>query len=105
MERYADEGLITSNHVQGETWTLINRREGHAAAVNFLDAIAHSQRISVMHVQESVAHAAFRWLRARGDREYSFVDATSFALMRELGIDQALAFDADFPAAGFIEPR
>ena len=33
----------------------------------------------------------------------SFVDATSFALMRKLWITGALAFDGDFAAAGFTE--
>jgi predicted nucleic acid-binding protein len=39
------------------------------------------------------------------ERGYSFVDATSFALMRSLRIKQALAFDGDFEAAGFVELR
>ncbi|MGH3318754.1 MAG: hypothetical protein ACRDN9_01010 [Streptosporangiaceae bacterium] len=48
---------------------------------------------------------AIAWLRSRDDRECSFVDATSFALMREREIDRALAFDGDFSAAGFAELR
>jgi predicted nucleic acid-binding protein len=39
------------------------------------------------------------------ERPYSFVDATSFALMRKLRIEEALAFDGDFAAAGFVELR
>ncbi len=38
-------------------------------------------------------------------REYSFVDATSFALMRRLRVREALAFDGDFSAAGYLELR
>ena len=53
------------------------------------------------HVEEE----ALAWLRRRDEREYSFVDATSFALMRSRGITQALAFDGDFGAAGFVELR
>jgi predicted nucleic acid-binding protein len=49
--------------------------------------------------------AALAWLRRHDERRYSFVDATSFALMRSMKIKDALAFDADFSAAGFRELR
>jgi hypothetical protein len=42
VDRHQDERLLTTNHVRGESWTLVNRREGHAAAVRFLDALAAS---------------------------------------------------------------
>ena len=48
---------------------------------------------------------AISWLRKRDEREYSFVDATSFVLMRSMRIRDALAFDGDFTAAGFRELR
>lgn len=54
---------------------------------------------------ERLEQDAWRWLRRRDEREYSFVDATSFALMRHLRIREALAFDGDFAAAGFVEVR
>jgi predicted nucleic acid-binding protein len=91
--------------VRGETWTLINRREDHAAAVRFLDAVAASPRLRVVQVAESQEATAMTWLRSHDEREYSFVDATSFAVMRALGIDRALAYDGDFAAAGFAELR
>jgi predicted nucleic acid-binding protein len=49
--------------------------------------------------------AALAWLRVRDERPYSFVDATSFVVMRAMGIREALAFDGGFAAAGFVELR
>jgi predicted nucleic acid-binding protein len=59
----------------------------------------------VLTVADDVEADALRWLRRQDEREYSYVDATSFGLMRALGIDRALAFDGDFSAAGFRELR
>ena len=56
-----------------------------------------------MSVSEELEEEAL--LRRHDERAYSFVDATSFALMRSLKIRDALAFDEDFSAAGFIELR
>jgi uncharacterized protein len=101
----SDELLVTSNHVRGETWTFLNRRYGHGEAVAFLDRTDQSEHLEVEFVSSSVEDAALAWLRARDEREYSFVDATSFALMRSMRIREAFAFDEDFAAAGFVELR
>lgn len=103
--RHADAGLVTSNHVRGETWTYLRRKVGHGGAVGFLDAIERSPRLQLVRVETKQEAEALRWLRQHDEREYSFVDATSFTLMRTLRIREALAFDGDFNAAGFIELR
>jgi predicted nucleic acid-binding protein len=97
--------LVVSNHVVGETWTLLNRRDGHQAAVGFLDRLRSLPNIEVVHVDEETENEAWTWLRRHNEREYSFVDATSFAVMRRRRIREALAFDSDFSAAGFVEVR
>jgi predicted nucleic acid-binding protein len=99
----ASGGLLTSNHVVGETWTFLRRRAGHLAAVDFVDRIERSRRVGVVHVDEAAESEAFAWLRRHDERVYSFVDATSFALMRRQRLTEALAFDGDFSAAGFVE--
>lgn len=97
--------LATSNHVRGETWTLLRRRRGHTAAVRFLAIIEKSHFFEIHRVEPALEREALNWLYRHDEREYSFVDATSFALMRKLGITEALAFDGDFAAAGFVELR
>jgi predicted nucleic acid-binding protein len=101
----ADQQLVTSNHVRGETWTYLRRKAGHRSAVSFLDVLERSERVEVVHTAPDVERRALAWLRKRDDREYSFVDATSFQLMRSLKVRDALAFDGDFAAAGFRELR
>jgi len=105
LAEHGDSGLVTSNHVRGETWTFLRRRAGHRHAVAFLDAVERSPRIRIALVPEELEEQALRWLRRHDEREFSFVDATSFALAKALRIREVLAFDGDYTAAGFIELR
>lgn len=105
LRSVGDRHLITSNHVRGETWTFLRKRAGHASAVACLEAIAASPRLDVVHISQDLEEVALAWLRRHDERRYSFVDATSFALMRSLKIKDALAFDGDFSVAGFRELR
>jgi predicted nucleic acid-binding protein len=95
------EELITTNHVRGESWTFLRRRAGQADAVRFLDRLDRSDRLRIVHVNERQEADALRWLRRHDERSYSFVDATSFAVMRALHMRDALSFDTDFTVAGF----
>jgi predicted nucleic acid-binding protein len=74
--------------------------------VEFLDSIGgEGHRIEVARISEELEDEALDWLRRHDEREYSFVDATSFAYMRARRITDALAFDGDFAAVGFTELR
>ncbi|MGH2952083.1 MAG: type II toxin-antitoxin system VapC family toxin [Solirubrobacterales bacterium] len=101
-----DHPIVTTNQVRGETWTTIRRKLGHRNAVEFLDGLDRAdRRFEICHVEPVLEEEALTWLRRHDEREYSFVDATSFAYMRRHGITEALAFDSDFTAAGFVELR
>lgn len=106
LRRFPERRIVTTNHVRGETWTTLRRKLWHGRAVEFLDGVGkRGQRVEVVRVSEEIEEEALRWLRQHDEREYSFVDATSFAFMRARGIEEALAFDGDFAAAGFTELR
>lgn len=97
--------LVTSSLVLGETWTLLARRAGHDRSVRWLDSVLADVRLRIEPVDRETEDEAWAWLRRHDERPYSFVDATSFALMRKLRIREALAFDGDFAVAGFVELR
>lgn len=97
--------LITTNHVIGETWTFLRRRLGFVAAKAFIDRVPATGGLIVRHADEGIEREAWDWLRRHDAREFSFVDAVSFAFMRRHGLLEAMAFDGDFTAAGFIEAR
>lgn len=98
--------IITSNLVLGETWTLARLRGvTHSAAMRLIDAIHASARVTVVRIDDALEREAWDWLRNHDERRYSFVDATSFAVMRRRRMHEALTFDGDFVAAGFIEVR
>jgi uncharacterized protein len=104
--KFADRRIVTTNHVRGETWTWLRSKSWHSKAVEFLDSVgAERSHIEVVRLSAEPEDEALLWLRNHDEREYSFVDATSFAFMRAKGIEEALAFDGDFAAAGFTELR
>ncbi len=89
---------------------LTARTDAHnAEAVILMKSVGTQHLLTSNHVRGEMSRdlerEALDWLRRRDEREYSFVDATSFMVMRSLRIEEALAFDGDFAAAGFAELR
>lgn len=95
-------GIVTTNHVVGETYTLIRRRLGSRAALAFLERIRLDPFVRRVFVPDVWEDEAERLLEQYDDQPFSYVDATSFVAMRHLGIQEALGFDQDFVVAGFI---
>ena len=96
------EDLVTHNYVHVEAEQLIRRRLGSIASVTLIDRFLPTLR--TIWVDEPVHAAAIAAIRDEG-RTASLVDQVSFILMRRDGITDALAYDADFDAAGFHRPR
>jgi predicted nucleic acid-binding protein len=87
--------LVTTDHVLSETWTLIRYRINRKAAERFWEGL----RNGVASIEVAVAadlEAAWQIGAAYRDQDFSFVDRTSFAVMRRLGIEHAASLDDDF---------
>jgi predicted nucleic acid-binding protein len=68
-------------------------------------AVFCSSRVRPVRVEAKDEDEAWRWLQRHDERPYSFVDATSFAVMRRLRAREVLAFDNGFTAVGFSQAR
>lgn len=98
--------LVTSNLVVGETYTLLVVTRGHDAAWRFMDVLGLSARLEIARVEPEIEREAWAILKRFSDQDFSFVDGTSFALMRKRKLQRAFAFDRHFATAGFVRvPR
>lgn len=93
------ETLVTSNYVLVETFALVQRRLGMAAAARLQTDVVPV--LDVQWVDESIHRSAIGALLIAGQRGLSLVDCVSFEVMRARGLERVFAFDADFATAGF----
>ena len=94
--------LVTTNLVVGETYTLLSRTHGHTVAFRFVDQVQQSQRLELVYVEGEMEQEAYSLLRRFSDQAFSYVDGTSFVVMRRRRIRTAFAFDQHFAVAGFV---
>ena len=94
----AGEGLLVHSYVLVEAAALLQRRLGLRRALEFL----HDSDAFQVHWISLEDHGrAAELLADLGRRGVSLVDCASFVVMRQYGVSQALAFDADFEEQGF----
>ncbi|MBI3926101.1 MAG: PIN domain-containing protein [Armatimonadetes bacterium] len=93
--------LVTTNLVVGETFALLRRRSGLDVGLRFLQILEDSPRLEKLCSDQELETLSRDWLVGYRDQDFSFVDAVSFALMKQRGLEEAFAFDVHFEVAGF----
>jgi predicted nucleic acid-binding protein len=97
----AGRKLVVTDYVVSETVTLAKTRSGSAAALRVLDLIDQSAGIRIEWIGPPRFDATKAFLRRHADHAYSFTDCSSFVVMRELRLREALTCDGHFAEAGF----
>ncbi|HVY95672.1 MAG TPA: PIN domain-containing protein [Solirubrobacterales bacterium] len=92
--------LYTSNYVFAETYTALMVRVGRAEAIEWGRRFRAGDAIELVRLDEKVEGEAWSILERHGDKRWSYVDATSFALIERDGGGEAFAFDAHFAQRG-----
>jgi predicted nucleic acid-binding protein len=96
LGRRKDRPVLT-NFLVAEIYGLVVGRLGRPVAFRWLD----TNRWPVERVREEDEKRAREILRQYDDKDFSFVDATSFAVMERLHLRLAFAFDQHFSQFGF----
>ena len=93
--------LVTTDSVVDETLTVIRLRLGLDAAAAWWRPVDGSQRLRWERIDSDRFERARELFFQYRDKDFSFTDCTSFVVMRELRMTDALTTDAHFRQAGF----
>lgn len=93
-------GLFTSNYVFAETYTALLVRMGRKEAIEWGRRFRAGAAIELVGLDRHVEDEAWEILEGHDDKRWSYVDATSFALIERHGGREAFAFDVHFAQRG-----
>ena len=94
--------LFTSNYVIAETYTALLVRVGRDEAIRWGRAFRSGEAIELVRIDEEVEEEAWSILEGHEDKAWSYVDATSFALMERDATNEAFTFDRNFVQRGLV---
>ena len=95
----SDEPLVSTNYIVVESLALVQRRLG-MEAVKALESDL-LPLLELAWIDEATHRSALRAFLTVSRRQLSFVDCSSFEVMRKRGLSRAFAFDRHFSEQGF----
>lgn len=90
---------FTTNFMVAETHSLLIARLNHKRARDFLREIVHSSTV-ILRVTPDDEHKGRSIVLKYDDKDFSFIDATSFVVMERSQIPYVFAFDRHFSQYG-----
>ena len=102
LKQLVEDGaqLFTSNFVFAETYTTLLVRLGRGEAIEWGLRFRAGQTIELIRIDQEIEQKAWSILESHTDKEWSYVDATSFALIERERFTGAFAFDRHFAQRG-----
>lgn len=96
--------VVTTNYVVTELVALLVSplRVYHARRDEIIDSLRSASWVEIAHVTPEIDQEAWELLKRRPDKDWSLVDASSFVVVRQRGIIDALTADHHFAQAGFV---
>ncbi len=102
--RQQNHKIITTNYIITELTALLTSplRIARPTAIAFIQSLKSSSYVEILHIDADVDAQAWKLLCDRSDKSWSLVDCSSFTVMQQRSIAEALTTDHHFEQAGFI---
>ncbi len=91
---------VTSSHVVSESLTVISQKVGKRQALRFFEDLQNSET-EIIFVDQEIHQRALELFPKIKFKNVSFVDVTSFVIMKNKGIKVVFTFDQHFKTEGF----
>lgn len=92
--------LVTTNYVFAETYNTLLSRAGRWTAFEWGTDARSGSQVEFVRVDQELEESAWEILASHADKDWSYVDAVSFAVMERDGISTAFTFDEHFAQRG-----
>ena len=92
--------FITTDYVVDELLTLLRVRGEYVAAKRFIDETIGAPELSLVHIDAGLFRRGLEVFRAFADKQWSFTDCVSYAVIEAYRIETAFAFDHHFRQFG-----
>jgi predicted nucleic acid-binding protein len=102
--RTSQRGIVTTNYVISEVLPLLmSRRDFPRQQISALiRSIRTSPHIEIVHIDPATDDEVWGMVETYSDKQWSWVDCSSFVIMRRFGMTDALTTDHHFTQAGFV---
>ena len=94
--------LLTTNFVFDETVTLLRMRLGWNTAKNFGQRLKDSNFVSLVSIKSEDEERAWQIFLKYKDKDFSFTDCTTFAVLDRLKLGTIFTFDRHFYTGRFL---
>ncbi len=94
--------LITTNLIFAESLSLITKRLGKKVGIETGLTLRKSEFARVITLDEAIRDEAWALYQKYQDKDFDFIDATSFIFCRRRKINEVLTLDRHFQQMGFV---
>lgn len=93
--------LVTTNFIFAEALSLITKRLSKRVGIQTGEFLQNSRVITIIFLEGEIQKEAWNYYKKYKDKDFDFIDATSFIFCHTRGIREVITLDHHFSQMGF----